>query len=369
MIDLLLKAARKRAPEGIKTLGQLQEHLQIAVKLEQSTIPPYLTALYSIKDGHNAESALLIRSVVMEEMLHIVLAANVLKAIGGTVELRVDKDTKYPVTLPDSDGILKIPLAKFSKDTLETFMRIEQPEKRGAPPQAHGYNTIAQFYAAIEEGLKTVCAGNRNFVENAPQVWPRQYYGATGIPIPVKDLDSALTALREIVRQGEGAADTLYTSKRRTHLRKDGFELAHYYRFKEIYCERRYTATDAEKKMRDPKPTGPKLAVDWDAVHDVVPNPKASHFRPGSEARQKMDDFNRAYATLLQKLQESLNNAPQDVHHCIGNMYELKYKAVELMKISYTDVRESLTRGAPKNGMLGPSFEYAAPAGSAASGA
>ena len=32
----------------IKTIEQLQEYLQLAIELELSTLPPYLSALYSI---------------------------------------------------------------------------------------------------------------------------------------------------------------------------------------------------------------------------------------------------------------------------------------------------------------------------------
>ena len=36
---------------AIRTVEDLREHLQWAIELEHSTLPPYLTALYSIRDG------------------------------------------------------------------------------------------------------------------------------------------------------------------------------------------------------------------------------------------------------------------------------------------------------------------------------
>ena len=62
----------------------LMQALQLAIELEHSTIPPYLCALYSIKPGTNVEVAGLIRSVVVEEMLHMALVANIFIAIGGS---------------------------------------------------------------------------------------------------------------------------------------------------------------------------------------------------------------------------------------------------------------------------------------------
>ena len=61
----------------------LHVYLQNAAKLEHSTIPPYLTAMFSLKLGTNESIARLIRSVVVEEMLHMTIAANILIAIGG----------------------------------------------------------------------------------------------------------------------------------------------------------------------------------------------------------------------------------------------------------------------------------------------
>jgi hypothetical protein len=72
------KAPRKKA-KRIDTIASLQEHLQWAFSVELSTIPPYLTALYTLQDN-TTDAARLIRSVVLEEMLHMMLAANMMNA-------------------------------------------------------------------------------------------------------------------------------------------------------------------------------------------------------------------------------------------------------------------------------------------------
>ncbi|HYM00674.1 MAG TPA: ferritin-like domain-containing protein, partial [Blastocatellia bacterium] len=68
----------------IRTIKELREHLQSAVELEHSTIPPYLCALYTIVPGTNQDSIDVIRGVVVEEMLHMTLSSNVLNAVGGS---------------------------------------------------------------------------------------------------------------------------------------------------------------------------------------------------------------------------------------------------------------------------------------------
>jgi hypothetical protein len=64
-------------------LKKLHEWLQDAIEIEHATIPPYFTAWLSIMEGHNKEASDIIKSVMLEEMLHLTLAANILNAVGG----------------------------------------------------------------------------------------------------------------------------------------------------------------------------------------------------------------------------------------------------------------------------------------------
>ena len=124
--DLAVIATRRghRDVAAITDLDQLRAALQTAIELEHSTIPPYLCALYSLRGGSNVEAAELIESVVMEEMLHMVLAANVLNAIGGTPSIgHPGFVPRYPCTLPHSDGRLVVHLRRFSPEAVDTFLR------------------------------------------------------------------------------------------------------------------------------------------------------------------------------------------------------------------------------------------------------
>jgi hypothetical protein len=98
----------------ITSLESLREHLQWAIELEHSTIPPYLCALYSIEPGRNLEAIQVISSVVVEEMLHLTLAANLLNAVGGRPQLAIPKMLPgYPRPLPHSDRSFEISLFRF----------------------------------------------------------------------------------------------------------------------------------------------------------------------------------------------------------------------------------------------------------------
>ncbi len=109
----------------------VQEALQNAIMLEHATIPVYLYALYSLDPARNAVIAAIVRSVVIEEMLHMNLACNILNALGGSPVI----DTPgfiptYPGPLPGGvESELKVHLRPFSHDQLADFMKIEEPEE------------------------------------------------------------------------------------------------------------------------------------------------------------------------------------------------------------------------------------------------
>ena len=122
---------------GISTLDDLRTHLQWAIELEHSTLPPYLWALYSLDPDRNAAAAQVVGSVFAEEMLHLLLAANLLNAVGADPVLDAPHLLPpYPHPLPHSDGSVQVGLGPFGPEALDLFLRIEQPARVDAPAQA-----------------------------------------------------------------------------------------------------------------------------------------------------------------------------------------------------------------------------------------
>jgi rubrerythrin len=341
--------------ERIKGQGELIRYLRTAIEVELSTIPPYLCALYSIKDGYNVEAAKVIRSVVLEEMLHMILAANVLNAIGGEPILN------KPEFIPDYPKVPLFPflvnLDRFSLPAIETFLKIERPESPKGK-RSKGI-TIAQYYEKIElallefsginvdvdeieEGTYNLSGTTNIFTGNpSRQITPEYYYGGGGEVIPVTDLDSALHALYEIIGQGEGIHYTIWDGDEQLG---EVEEPAHYFRFNEIYKERRYTANDTLNSG----PSGEKLIVHWNQVYPMQTNPKMAHYPKDSELWRKTYEFNRTYTDLLNELNTALNGEPQRLMQSVVRMNDLKYQAVELMKIPIGSGETT----------AGPSFEY-----------
>jgi hypothetical protein len=169
----------------IGSVEDLREHLQWAIELEHSTIPPYLCALYSIEPGRNLEAVEVISSVVVEEMLHLTLAANLLNAVGGRPRLDISKMLPgYPRPLPHSDRSFEISLFRFGPEAIESFLKIEKPSPKIDHPEGDSYETIGQFYQAIERGFRELSAilGEANLFcgDAARQVTDQHFYSGGG---------------------------------------------------------------------------------------------------------------------------------------------------------------------------------------------
>jgi len=76
-----------------------------AIELEHATIPAYLASYYSIVPKANLEASAIVRSVVIQEMLHMCIAANLLNALGGLPSIDPPQFIpSYPGPLPMSIG-------------------------------------------------------------------------------------------------------------------------------------------------------------------------------------------------------------------------------------------------------------------------
>ena len=339
------------------TLENLHEHLRIAMMLELSTIPPYLCALYSIQTGDrtqpgyqenfgdNAEVANIIRSVMMEEMLHFTLVGNILNAVGGKFMI-TDKQyvPTYPTTLPHSNGDFEVSLRKFDKTAIRAFMRIEEPTPSNVPPRIEGYATIGQFYNGIILLIKTLGKSQNIFTgDESRQIDEKYYYGGGDEQIiKVTDEVSALKAIEIIMEQGEGTEDNIREVE--VGDEEEIRELAHYYKYLEIYEEQRYA--DCQKNPKEP-PQGTKMDIKYDRVYNMMINPKTEDFVT-DELKNLSREFNLLYMGLLHDLQAAFTGEPDRLIKGVGKMFKLRYKAVELMR--------NPIPGRKVN--AGPTFEY-----------
>lgn len=336
----------------IRELDDLYEHLQAAIELEHATIPPYLCALYSIKPGSNQAASDILRSVVVEEMLHMTLACNVLNAIGGRPNIdQGDFVPDYPAHLPGETDFV-VDLRAFSVEAVETFLKIERPSRSHEPlseerrqqrqawkmlGKGDTYHSIGEFYRAIEEQLRVLSReyGDERLFAGDRSRQIRQF-GSLEKRIEVFDLDTALRALEQIIDQGEGVVHSLYD--------EDG-ELAHFFRIQQLVLGRYYQSGD-----HPDAPSGASLQVEWEQVYPIVPNLKVAQIPPDSELYHRAVGFNRLYTQVLKQLHKAFNGQPELLKTAGRNMLQLKDEALALVQ-------------KPMIGLpgfyAGPTFEYA----------
>lgn len=329
--------------EGVSAPGSGQDlwpALQQAVELEHATIPPYLYALYSIAEPKNAEIAQIIQSVVIEEMLHMTLASNVLNALGGSPAIGGPGFVpKYPGPLPGGvEAGLTVNLAPFSMATLQTFLDIEQPEDPldfptealAAPGQPI---TIGQFYTAISDAIGLL--GDGAFVDPPRnQVGPDLMYGS----IVVTGVATAQAAIAKIIEQGEGTTTSPEEAA-------GSSEPAHYYRFMQIQ--------KGKLLVPAPPPTnyayaGAPVPFNPAGVYAVQTNPTSAGYGPGTQ-QFACENFNYTYTSLLIALNSLFNgvNTQAQFNVALGLMMSLKGQAKAMMS------------GVPNCAVFtGPSFEY-----------
>jgi len=223
-------------------LRSLRAHLQMGLQVELFTLPPYLTAMWSLQEGHNDIARSTLREVLMEEMLHMTLVANVLSAVGGRPVLNSPTALPaYPSRIPFSGLDLVVPLAPFSQQTICGLRAVETPAEL-APRNPTwnedlGFTSIGEFYSVALDMLWTltlVLGPTKVFTGEAErQVRPEHYYGGGGqvveVPRPTRDpelgsfvplnqagsrqrdvfwrcptLRHAFRALTTVINQGEG---------------------------------------------------------------------------------------------------------------------------------------------------------------------
>jgi hypothetical protein len=331
----------------ITDVETLRDHVYAAMQLEHATIPPYLTAFYSIKPGTNTEAAHIIRTVAVEEMLHLTLVGNLMNAIGGKPVL-TEKGfvPAYPAYLPDGETDFQVGLQRFSPEAIETFLKIERPAslagaahtvKRDPHPKGlragrtgedseEHFFSIGEFYKAIEAGLKHLHGemGDALFCgDPARQITPEYYYSGGGELIAVTDLDSALAALDLIAEQGEGTTDHIFD--------EDG-EIAHYYRFHQLVAGKYYVEGDTPGA-----PTGGTVDVDWDAVYPIMPNARLADLPEGAPVAALVKGFNRDYAAFLALLTRAFDGEPGLFIDAVGDMFRLKEGFGQIMKTPLGD--------------------------------
>lgn len=311
-----------------QVLSDLKKHLHTAIALEHSTLPPYLTAYWSIHG--NSENALHVKdyflSVIREEMLHMAMACNILNAIGGTPFINDPSILpSFPSALPGhskTNNAFIVHLDKCCPQAVANFAQIEMPEElAGKKHYDDGWSTIGEFYDEIAALIRHDSLSDLDFA-GGRQV-DNSFNPGKGTLYTVHSRQDALNALDEIIDQGEGHSGKLYN--------KD-HELTHYWKF--------ITIRDLMAKNL------------WHYEAEVMNmgrDPDEKYF--SEDARQINYRFNILYSELLDAMQVAFSSEVPLLAEPIRIMYMLKKPAITLMQLPLIG----------KAGNAGPTFRYLSP--------
>lgn len=321
------------AVKKLTTIEDARSLLQTAVGVEFGTLPPYLYALYSIPSETNPESSQLLRSVALQEMIHMCLACNILNALGGHPVIQVQR---YPGPLPGDIGSNNTPLTvhlyPFSKEAMAQGMAIEEPENppdypiktaallAEAAPKAV---TIGQFYDALDTFLATLPANS--WTPNRNQIVDNQFF--PGQLFAVNNYEDAHKAIAQIVSEGEG------TSEGSEYNPLDFQDQpAHYFRFGEIFHERVLT-----RDLSSPQgyTWGPgRLEITWPPAGHILADPGLhdfSHEPPAAQAAQAA--CNQTFSLMIEALQRAVEGVNGALGEGVRHMFDLRMAALHAFTV------------------------------------
>jgi len=313
----------------IDTIEELRAHVALATRVELSTIPPYLYAMYSIEDQASAPARML-ASIVVEEMLHVCLTTNLLLALGGEPDFGREASPDYPGMLTHHKPDLPLELKAFSIGLVkDMFMQLEQPQHRHSLPEDDDYETLGQFYAALSAALATLGRRTDLFADpqRSRQLADPSFYGAvdfddddSGGLMLIDSLESAHRALEIVIHQGEGVGHHRWADP-------GHYELTHYYKLQELASG----------------------TIEAGAVWPVLDNPCVEDLPEGAQDVARL--FNAFYRLMFITM-TNLFSGTSEQGPGIGRLYTL-------MKGCLTPTAQYLvTLPAAQGRTAGPSFEY-----------
>ena len=337
-----------KAPQEQRDLNWLKTALQSAVELELSTLPPYLCGQWSLQD-QTSQASKLIKGVTLDEMSHLGLACNLLRATGEQPKIFAGYDEiVYPGQLPggvrpkcdqkffpcDPDFQVVLGFAKYS-DFIRMAMQIEYPEDPVPRPALAAaietFPSIGEFYDAVLQAFQD---NDGKFTYQTD----KQLQNGSPVVFIIDGLPKATTAITTIQKQGEGSSKFPFTDPQQT-------QLAHFYLFGELYFGKTYVfnqATQTGDWTGDPPIKVP-------AAFPMTPVPLGGY---GAKAPTGVADCDAAFTLLLQQLDQAWANGDASaLSAAVGTMFDLKAKALKLLQ-------QQVAR--PEGGIYGPQFRKSA---------
>lgn len=306
-----------------KAIEELVLSLKAAVKIEFFTIPPYLTAWWSISDsGHDA--AEMVRGIAIEEMIHFGLAANMLVAVTEeSIDLK-DFVPTYPSEAPaNARPGAEVNLRRFDETQAKTFANIEAFDAGG------DVDTIGEFYAALQGRFNDLfdrCS--------LPLSTERQVSYGNEL-FKVTNRDDVTRAIDLIRRQGEGhpSHGNPYEDPNKPEL---GF--AHFFQFEQYAKGQKYVMNDNGEWHYDPN-----QPVERAAVIAIADHPAGGYNLETlpEDVREKFEQFDAAFTTVIETMTSAWERGDSETFgNSVIQMYGLTSGAADIMETPIEDSPE-----------------------------
>lgn len=339
--ELIAHSKKTACEEHDDKMFILKELLNNAVILEFATIPIYLQAMWTIKDN-KCEVAKSIRNIFQEEMLHMAMVCNMIAGIGGEPKIyNTENRLSFPSGLPG--GVhpkLFLYLEGLNDSSLRNFMEIELPEEvadiydydsgelvdignipdengilqKGKHNKDYSHNTtIGELYDRI----------NELFQELQPKMnVERQLAGPLSWWV-MADANSVSKAIDMIKEQGEGSEDVTPASTGMDNL-------AHFYRFWEVFYQKKIVQEGDKYYFKDPNPRP--------ETYTIARIPKGGYKEAdvSKEVWHLTNSFDEVYTELVKFLEEAWaidGRGQAALVNAIEVMFKLEKYALPLMKI------------------------------------
>ena len=322
----------------VENRNQLAELLTIAAQIEHDVMVQYLFAAFSLKKtvsegGVTYEQLELMRNwatnmmmVARQEMEHLGYVSNLLTAMGEAPVFRrpafpMSMD-KFPLHEPSS-------LDAFSADTALRFVCYEMPNIVSPEHAAYlkkyikdfnpaTYDGIYRMYVEIENLFEQIDAKDLfigppsaqfltggNSVVTRGRIYPER---TTGKPTPIYDtelrpvtnLESAKSAIKQIVDEGEGASESSTTS--------------HFARFLQMHMELT-TMLQKDPKFKPARQVGSNPRV---SGSDGTSTIKGVTYITNTDTIKVMKVFDQAYGTMLLMLMRYFAHTDETEADLIG---------------------------------------------------
>jgi hypothetical protein len=337
-----------RQPVAAHDLDWLQKALQAAIELELATLPPYLCGQWALQDQESVP-ANLIRDITLDEMAHLGLACNLLRATGLQPKIFDGyKEIIYPGQLPGGvrpkcdpsffpcDPKFQVVLGFSDFHTFAKMcMQIEYPEDPAPRPriaalEEETFPSIGEFYDAVLKAFQSLDGTFSYHTEKQIENPFPEVFIIDGLP-------KAAEAIGRIQKQGEGSSKFPFVDQ-------PGTILAHFYAFGQIYFGKKYVF-DKVKQTGDW--TGDPLTLP--DVFPMTPVPLGGY---KADAPSEVADCDKSFTQMLQQLDAAWANGDLhgDLGDAIGSMLNLKSNAIALLE-------KQVPR--PEGGIYGPQFRKA----------